>query len=49
MRLKQQITLRSRDEKHVSANKIKYEMNLLLQDEKLRKQIQEQIKESTRL
>ena len=49
MRLKQQIKLRSRDEKHVSANKIKYEMNLLLQDEKLRKQIQEQIKESTRL
>ena len=49
MRLKQQIKLRSRDEKHVSASKIKYEMNLLLQDEKLRKQIQEQIKESTRL
>jgi len=49
MRLKQQIILRSRDEKHVSANKIKYEINLLLQDEKLRKQIQEQIKESTRL
>ena len=49
MRLKQQIKLRSRDEKHVSANKIKYEMNLLLQDEKLKRQIQEQIKESTRL
>ena len=49
MRLKQQIKLRSRDEKHISASKIKYEMNLLLQDEKLRKQIQEQIKESTRL
>ena len=49
MRLKQQIKLRSRDEKHVSASKIKYEMNLLLQDDKLRKQIQEQIKESTRL
>ena len=49
MRLKQQIKLRSRDEKHVSAHKIKYEMGLLLQDEKLRNQIKEQIKETTRL
>lgn len=49
MRLKQKIKLWSRDDKHVSANKIKYEMNLLLQDNKLREQIKQQIKESTRL
>ena len=49
MRLKQKIKLRSRDEKHVSANKIKYEINLLLKNEKLRKEIEEQIKESTKL
>ena len=49
MRLKQKIKLRSRDEKHVPATKIIYEMWLLLNDKILRKQIQQQIKESTGL
>ena len=49
MRLKQQIKLRSRDEKHISANKIRYEMGLLLQDDKLKEQIKQQIEEFTRI
>lgn len=49
MRLRQKIRLRSRDEKHVSASKIIYEMNILLRDKKLKDEIKEQIKESTRL
>ena len=49
MRLKEKIKLRSRDEKHVSADKIKYEINLLLQDEQLKRQIQQEIIELTRI